>query len=140
MMSRRAVIAGAAVLPLSAAIPAMAESSDVASVLAPLAPKRIKTLYEIANEIMDALHPFPAAAYSVDPDEVTGNIVGRNRKEEPFDWGFCVTRMSIQDGRYIAEAKDSFKTLVMLTDGGYNSHDTSINAYAPLTVGTNEED
>ena len=86
--NRRKLIAALAFMPFGGAlfsgiaIPAVAW--DGGTVLAPLAPKRIKSLYEIANEIMNELHPFPWPEYAVEPDERTGNILISNRKKEPI--------------------------------------------------------
>lgn len=120
-MNRRGIIAALASLPFVGVAAAHAKAWQTmldAGVFASFPGKTFskgpKTLWAIADEIMEALLPIhpegfgPDKEYRVSVDEQTGNILVHNDV-----LGFAVTRHTIEEGFYIEAASGTFRKLKM---------------------------
>lgn len=115
-MNRRGLLAGLASIPFvglgaTVTLQTMLDAGVFANFPGTHFGKR--TIYDIADEIMEALlpqHPEgfgPRKEYHVDVDEPTGNIIIHNDI-----LGFAITRRTIEDNVHIKTAKISFGWLM----------------------------
>lgn len=124
-MNRRMLLSGLAAAPFAGVAASQTDASallmsidaDVVSRKAFAKEMAKPNIWNVANEIMEALLPIHPEGfgcnkkYQVSVDEATGNIIVHHEL-----LGFAITKKTIEDGIYLEQARATFPCLVTAID------------------------